>query len=107
MAAMVALAARGRLASPGRTMQLTQAEWEYAARGGLVGARYPWGDDFMPRGRVMANTWHGDFPWRNELPKKNGMTTPVGSYPANGYGLVDVAGNVWEWTASAWTDSHN
>ena len=60
----------------------------------------------MPRGRVMANTWHGSFPWRNDLPKKHGMTTPVGSYPANGYGLVDVSGNVWEWTASPWTASH-
>lgn len=84
----------------------TETEWEYAARGGLVGARYPWGEDFVPRGKVMANTWHGDFPWRNELPKKHGLTTPVDSYPANGYGLFDVAGNVWEWTASPWTSSH-
>ena len=60
----------------------------------------------MPGGRVMANTWHGDFPWRNELPKKHGMTTPVGTYPPNGYGLVDVSGNVWEWTATPWSDSH-
>src|SRR3954454_19003707 len=85
----------------------TEEEWEYASRGGLVGARYPWGNQFMPRGRVMANTWHGDFPWRNDLPKKHGLTTPVGSYPANGYGLLDVAGNVWEWTATPWTDSHS
>ena len=77
-----------------------EAEWEFAARGGLVGARYPWGDEFMPAGRVMANTWHGDFPWRNELPKKHGMTTPVGSYRPNAYGLVDVSGNVWESTAT-------
>ncbi len=81
----------------------TESEWEFAARGGLVGARYPWGEEFMPGGRVMANTWHGDFPWRNELPKKHGMTTPVGSYPPNAYGLVDVSGNVWEWTATPWT----
>ena len=81
-------------------------EWEFAARGGLVGARYPWGDEFTPGGRVMANTWHGEFPWREELPKKHGRTTPVGSYPANGYGLVDVSGNVWEWTATPWSDRH-
>ena len=86
----------------------TEAEWEFAARGGLVGARYAWGDDFMPGGRVMANTWHGDFPWRNEIPKKHGLTTPVRSYPPNGYGLVDVCGNVWrrEWTATPWSDTH-
>lgn len=84
----------------------SEGEWEFAARGGLTGARYPWGDEFMPGGRVMANTWHGDFPWRNELPKKHGLTTPVGSYPPNAYGLVDVSGNVWEWTATPWTDSH-
>lgn len=80
-------------------------EWEYAARGGLVGATYPWGEEFMPRGRVMANTWHGEFPWRNDRPGKHGPTTPVASFPPNGYGLFDVAGNVWEWTTSAWTDT--
>ena len=54
-----------------------ESEWEYAARGGLIGARYPWGEEFMPGGRVMANTWHGPFPWRNDLPRRHGMTTPV------------------------------
>jgi formylglycine-generating enzyme required for sulfatase activity len=84
----------------------TEEEWEYAARGGLVGATYAWGEEFMPRGRVMANTWHGPFPWRNDSPKRHGPTTPVGTYPANGYGLVDVTGNVWEWTLSPWSPSH-
>src|SRR4051794_11154692 len=60
----------------------------------------------MPRGEVMANTWHGAFPRRNELSKKHGMTTPVGRYPAKGYRLFDVEGNVWEWTASLWSASH-
>jgi formylglycine-generating enzyme len=83
----------------------SEAEWEYAARGGLVGARYTWGEEFMPGGRVMANTWHGDFPWRNELQKPHG-TTPVGTFPANGYGLYDMAGNVWEWTSTPWTAWH-
>src|SRR5690348_853099 len=76
----------------------TEAEWEYAARGGLDGAVYAWGDEFSPRGRLMANTWHGEFPWENLNLDRFDRTSPVGSYPPNGYGLVDVCGNVWEWT---------
>jgi formylglycine-generating enzyme required for sulfatase activity len=84
----------------------TEVEWEYLARGGLAGATYAWGDEFMPRGRVMANTWHGRFPWENTSPHGFQGTSPVGKFPANGYGLHDVAGNVWEWTDTAWTDDH-
>jgi formylglycine-generating enzyme len=77
----------------------TEAEWEFAARGGLTGAVFTWGDDPAPRGRVMANTWQGQFPWQNlKKPGKRG-TSPVGSFPPNGYGLYDMAGNVWEWTS--------
>lgn len=83
-----------------------EAEWEWAARGGLVGATYAWGDEFMPKGRVLANTWHGEFPWRNDRLAKQALTTAVGSYPPNGYGLFDLTGNVWEWTGSGWTSSH-
>ncbi|MET1037994.1 MAG: formylglycine-generating enzyme family protein [Aeromicrobium sp.] len=84
----------------------TESEWEHAARGGLEGATYAWGDEFMPRGHVMANTWHGPFPWRGERGTADGHTSAVASFAPNGYGLFDVTGNVWEWTASPWTASH-
>lgn len=76
----------------------TEAEWEYAARGGLDAAEYAWGDEFEPKGRQMANTWQGDFPLQNLLLDGHERTSPVGSFPPNGYGLVDVTGNTWEWT---------
>ena len=75
----------------------TEAEWEHAARGGLEGAPFTWGDEPEPA-RPMANTWDGEFPWQNTLRDGYLATSPVGSFPANGYGLVDMAGNVWEWT---------
>ncbi|VCU72232.1 Serine/threonine-protein kinase pkn1 [Pigmentiphaga humi] len=78
----------------------TEPEWEFAACGGLDGAVYPWGDEFMPGGQTMANTWQGQFPWQNTLEDGYERTSPVKSYPPNGYGLYDVAGNVWEWTAT-------
>jgi formylglycine-generating enzyme required for sulfatase activity len=77
----------------------TEAEWEYAARGSLEGKTFVWGDEFAPRGRMMANTWQGEFPWQNLMLDGYEGTSPVGTYPPNGYGLFDMAGNVWEWTA--------
>ena len=77
----------------------TEAEWEFAARGGLDGAMFTWGNDFAPGGTVMANTWHGEFPWQNLKTDGWDRTTPVKSFPANGYRLFDMAGNVWEWTS--------
>jgi len=82
----------------------TEAEWERAARGGLDGATYAWGEEFMPRGRVMANTWHGRFPFENTSPHGYTRTSPVKRFPPNCYGLYDVTGNVWEWTSTRWTD---
>jgi sulfatase modifying factor 1 len=75
----------------------TETEWEFAARGGLDGASFTWGDEMEPGGAVMANTWQGEFPWQNRNGERR--TMPVGSFPPNGYGLYDMAGNVWEWTA--------
>jgi formylglycine-generating enzyme required for sulfatase activity len=75
-----------------------EAEWEYAARGGLDGAVFCWGNEFTPDGRLMANTWHGQFPYQHDRPDRWLRTSPVDSYPPNGYGLYDMAGNVWEWT---------
>ena len=84
----------------------TEAEWEYAARGGLDGAAYAWGDEFAPGGAMMANTWQGSFPWQNLLTDRYEGTSPVGSFPANGYGLYDMAGNVWEWTGDYYAPRH-
>ncbi|WP_338031517.1 formylglycine-generating enzyme family protein [Diaminobutyricibacter tongyongensis] len=81
----------------------TEAEWEFAARGGLEATRFTWGDEPEAAGEARANYWHGDFPWR--AAPGYGSTAPVGSFLANGFGLFDMAGNVWEWT-SDWYQGH-
>jgi formylglycine-generating enzyme required for sulfatase activity len=84
----------------------TEAEWEFAARGGLEGATYVWGEEVAPAGRMMANTWQGEFPWQNLKTDGYEGTSPVGAFPANGYGLHDMAGNVWEWTSDFFRPRH-
>ena len=84
----------------------TEAEWERAARGGLEGKKFTWGDEHFPGGKAMANSWQGEFPWQNLLLDGFAGTSPVGSFPPNGYGLFDMAGNVWEWTSDWYVHNH-
>lgn len=80
----------------------SEAEWEYAARGGLEQARFAWGDELTPDGEHRCNIWQGSFPTRNTAEDGHVGTAAVRSFPANGFGLYEVAGNVWEWTADFW-----
>jgi len=84
----------------------TEAEWEFAARGGLEGAEFAWGDELTPDGRWMANTWQGEFPVENLGLDGHAGTAPVGRFPPNGYGLLDMIGNVWEWTTDWYSPKH-
>ncbi|MEB3019687.1 formylglycine-generating enzyme family protein [[Mycobacterium] crassicus] len=83
----------------------TEAEWEYAARAGGRGT-YPWGEEEKPGGALMANTWQGAFPYRNDGALGWAGTSPVGTFPPNEWGLLDMIGNVWEWTATEFSPHH-
>ena len=85
----------------------SEAEWEFAARSGLGGAEYAWGDVFMPEGQIMANTWQGQFPWENLTCRGFEGTSPVGFFPPNAFGLFDMIGNVWEWTTDWYAPRHS
>jgi formylglycine-generating enzyme len=84
----------------------TEAEWEFAARGGLADAEYAWGEEFAPCGRHMANTWQGEFPHQNLCTDGFERTSPVTAFPPNGYGVHDMIGNVWEWTSDWYSQRH-
>ena len=84
----------------------TEAEWEFAARGGLDGAEFAWGDEFTPGGKQMANTWKGAFPQQNLKADGFERTSPVTAFPPNGYGVHDMIGNVWEWTQDWYAPRH-
>lgn len=85
----------------------TESEWELAARGGLDGTIFAWGEEQFPNGQRLANWWQGDFPWRNSLEDGFEGTAPVGSFPPNGFGLHEMTGNVWEWTSDWYAAKHH
>jgi formylglycine-generating enzyme required for sulfatase activity len=85
----------------------TEAEWEFAARGGLEGKEFAWGDELVPKGKYMANFWQGEFPFQNLSLDGHERSAPVGSFPPNGYGLFDMIGNAWEWTTDWYADQHD
>ena len=97
---------RRRVLPMGRTATSHEAEWEYAARGGLENARYAWGDELTPGGRWMCNIWQGTFPTENTMADGYLGSAPVEAFDPNGFGLHNVAGNVWEWCADWFTATH-
>lgn len=85
----------------------SEAEWEYACRGGHDGLPFAWGEELAPKGRMLANYWQGEFPWQNLALDGYERTAPVKSFPPNGYGLYDTIGNAWEWTTDWYADRHD